>query len=178
MTEKNTSLNATGFGILVGGLDKRKPTISDNAISYFKDGKILCSENKKDTLAHLNGSLPDDNIAKYKMPLLKKTAEEVLPAGAFHVSDEIPELLRKKQYNRLFNQLYANVIDNEQLENCEQTVEYFKEKFGKENVEMLDDALVSAKSERQYMENMDRKEGKNIRQNDNANVKVMMKSKY
>lgn len=178
MTGKNTSLNATGFEILVGGLDNRKAIISDNAITYFKDGKILNSTNKKDTLAHLNGSLPDDNIAKYKMPLLKTLAEGVLPAGAFHISEDIPELLRERQFNKLFSQLYTNVVSKEQLDNCDKTVEYFREKFGKENVEMLDYALVNAKAERQYEDNMGKKEGKDIRQNHIEDVKVMMKGKY
>jgi len=171
MTEKNTSLNATNFEILTRGLNDEKATVNGNMVTFERDGKATTTFLQSDMLAYINGSKSDKLVGHVKAPMLHKLCEDVVPIGySYHNSEDFMNMIKNGEYSRLFNDMYSSV-DEKQIAHCKEVVDYFQEKFGKENVKMLEEGISNAER------NRTQERDASTRAFDNADVKVMLRSK-
>lgn len=148
MTEKNTSLNATGLEILARGLNNEKALDYGDFVAFVKYKKISTLRSKEDTLNYLNGTKSDAFMAEVKKPMLLELCGQVVPSLILCTHEEtMKSMLNKRNYMGLFNDIYL-VSDEQQRNDCEKMLGFFQEKFGKENTSMLTKAVETAEAER------------------------------
>lgn len=148
MTEKNTSLNATGLEILARGLNNEKALDYGEVVAFIKNKKINTLRSKEDTLNYLNGTKSDAFMAEVKKPMLLELCGQVVPSLILCTHEEtMKNMLNNHNYSGLFNDIYL-VSDEQQRVDCEKMVGFFQEKFGKESTSMLTKAVETAEAER------------------------------
>lgn len=170
MTEKNTSLNSTGFETLARGLNGEKAVVTDFAVAFQKNGRAVSTIIKDDYVNYLNGSKSDHIMSKVKEPMLKELCENILPVGAVQVNATLRKRIERREYDSILDDLYMYAEEN-QRDNCDKLVDYLQIKFGKDNTQSLEDALNTVKNE-------NIKEGNSRQPKESETIMVMTKRKY